>query len=464
MTTRIASAVRPASGTPSWRGRSPNALLLHALGLMVLLSVSWSRSGIAQVGPAEISDPQLKAAEQDFLPQMMEVNRTIRRIKFPFVFGLSRYAGLDVKEQAGADARGLEFVRFHDRLVLKLTGNYNAAFNTDLLSANQRAGRVFRDVVSPILRLFPDNFTRNDRFDAFGFEIAYHIRTHSHGFEYEGKEIFVLVMDKSDALSFSKEKGEEKRQEALNRSEIYLDGKPFGLALGARDPFDADALGRSVRKRYPADPEAEEAASGSRQELPQREQSQTAANQQAATQVSNLKAVTMDLPQQGVSVNPGKQIRSDLDTLQKKVQSQLDSLAAEGLVKHHFVEYAPPSLVSFRDQIALQLTIKNPSAFDSDGTSIYKRAARSFDLFLAPQLKAILDKVPVMPELGCLDITIINELATKSGPSSEALELIIPLVTLRRFTDLEITNQQLIDESVVLVNGVRIALNLQAVE
>jgi hypothetical protein len=37
-------------------------------------------------------------------------------------------------------------------------------------------------------------------------------------------------------------------------------------------------------------------------------------------------------------------------------------------------------------------------------------------------------------------------------------------MALRNFVNADITNQQLIDQSIVLVNGVRIALNLQLVE
>jgi len=61
-------------------------------------------------------------------------------MKFPFLFIPSRYVGLDPTDQQGADQRGLEFVRFHDRTILKVSGNYNAAFNANLLTQNQRRG------------------------------------------------------------------------------------------------------------------------------------------------------------------------------------------------------------------------------------------------------------------------------------------------------------------------------------
>jgi hypothetical protein len=71
-----------------------------------------------------------------------------------------------------------------------------------------------------------------------------------------------------------------------------------------------------------------------------------------------------------------------------------------------------------------------------------------------------------MQGLAGLDITVLNQFISGSSTtvSSEAVEYICPLGQLRRFTEYEITNQQLLEQSIILVNGVRIALNLQQVE
>ena len=114
--------------------------------------------------------------------------------------------------------------------------------------------------------------------------------------------------------------------------------------------------------------------------------------------------------------------------------------------------------------IYLQLTLRNPNVFDPNTTSIYKRAARSFDLFLGPRLKGLLAKTPDDPSIAGLDITVLTEFSAKTTASSEAIEFICPLAALRQFADADMTNQDLIDQSVVLVNGVRIALDLQKVE
>jgi len=423
----------------------------------------WSAApGFAQVSPVEIFNPRLKAAEKAYLTKLVAVNREIAKMKFPFVLSLNRYAGLDPKDQIGADPRGLEFVNFRDRLVLKLTGNYNAAYNSDLLTPNQRSNRVFDEVIVPILQLLPNHFSPSDNFDAFGFEIAYHVRRKTRDYEYEGREIIVVVLDKADALTFVNAQQDSKRQEALNRADIYVDGKPFGLALGERDAFPVEALERSVHKQ-PTLGSAQTA-------VPDSASADEAARTVRAIEnrIPLFQASSVD-PRKGAA-QPDSQVSriaptpGEVESLQRKYQSQLDALGKEGAASFHFVDYAPPSFEVFRNQFFLQLSLRNPQSFDKDATSIYKRAARSFDLFLAPQLKPVLDKIPGGAEIAGLDITIVNDLTSKSTRSSEALEFICPLKTLRQFAAAEITNQELINQSVVLVNGVRIALNLQQVE
>jgi hypothetical protein len=146
-------------------------------------------------------------------------------------------------------------------------------------------------------------------------------------------------------------------------------------------------------------------------------------------------------------------------------QSQLAALAKEGAAKYHFVDYAPPTFMVFRDQIALQMTLRNSLQFGPAKGSIYKRAAQSFDLFLAPQMKDLSDRISPDVEFQFLDFSVLNKLSP-GGPkgTSEAIEFICPRAAVKQFVSAEITNQQLLDQSIILVNGVRIALNLQLVE
>ena len=460
---------------------------LSTLGACLLFFPS---PGWGQVSAAEITNPRLKALEKANLDKLMELNHEISHMKFPFPFVLTRYVGLDPKAQIAADTRGIEFVKFHDRLVLKISGNYNAAFNSDLLTQNERANHVVDEVVAPILPLLTKYFPGNPAFDAFGFEISYHVRTHNKQFGYEGKEFLALSFSKADISAYLNAQRQSSKQEIIDRSEVYLDGKEFGLALGQRKAFDVEGLDKS-EPSHPLEAKVvtDHAESKEVDPAPIAHDSNI---RLAGLNLDTLPTFRLPPPVKPATLSAGGALPStpsatpaplsaagalpatpsvtpapaavDLDELQKKYQPQLDTLTQDGLAHYHFVDYAPASIGLFHKQVYLQITLRNPALFDRNGTSIYKRAAQSFDLFLAPQLKGLLAKIPSDQEITGVDVTVLDEFSRAASSSSEALEFICPLSPLRQFADAEITNQDLISQSVILVNGVRIALNLQQVE
>jgi len=430
----------------------------------------------AQVSPSEILNPRLKAAQSAYFPQIKALYNEINKAHFPFTFALGRYVGLDPTKQVGSDARGIEFVIFHDRMILKISGNYNAAYGSERMTQNERANRTFSDVIAPILLLVSKTIPADVTCDGIGFEISYHVRTNAKNFDYEGKEILVAILDRPDVLAFASATTNSQRQEILNHSDIYLDGKEFGLSLDGIAPLDLDALDRSGQPQpVPQRPAAQNALATRPDSSPAnppvklvgiRPQSQLdtfnrTGQLSAPEQLHNEPA---PVPATVAAEAVVALTADDTDKLQAKYQTQLDDLAKEGLEKHHFVDYAPPSFVIYRNEIVLQLTLRNTNHFSQETTSIYKRAAQSFDLFLATKLKDILDKIPADASFEGFDITILNQFGSDPKFSSEAIEFICPRSALRHFVDADITNQQLIDQSIVLVNGVRIALNLQLVE
>jgi hypothetical protein len=440
--------------------RSIRCYLLCALLLLA------AREGFTQVSPAEIKNPDLKAAEAKYFPQLKALNREISATQFPFSLYLSRFVGLDPAKQAEADSRGLEFVRFHDRAVLKITANYNAAYNADLLNQNERASRTFQEVIVPILKLVTKEIPPDVTCDAIGFEISYHARTPNRNYDYEGKEILVVLFERADAFAFLPASAAE-RQEILNRSDVYVNGREFGLALGEHDAIDVEALPRSVPRKVPEASPASAAASASQLAVTNpnlaapRSTSKPAPPGTAAASMADTPAPDSGSVPEFRAVPP---TQSDLDGLQAKYKTQLETLAKEGSAKFHFVDYAPPSFAIFQNKLVLQLTLRNSLHFDAEKSSIYKRAAQSFDLFLAPQFKDLLDKTPTDAEFDAYDFSILNQLSATPHPLSEAIEFICPRKAATRFANAEITNQQLVDQSIVLVNGVRVALNLQLVE
>jgi hypothetical protein len=426
-------------------------------------------AAFAQVSAAEILNPDLKALEQQYFPQLKAINQSIGKTQFPYPFYLSRYVGLDPAEQVETDSRGLEFVRFQDRSVLKVTGNYNAAYDTHKLTQNERAARTFHDVVAPILRLVTAEIPPDINCDSIGFEISHHSRTRDKNYDYEGKEILVVVLDRGDAFLLSQTANDADRQEILNRSKIYLNGKEFGLSLSERDPLNVQALPRSVPAKIDASSTAGASTSMSRlarlspmlMSTPAHPESPVSASPPAAGADPAADAGSNAL---ATGAAPPAPTQANAEHLDEKYHAKLDGLAKLGAVKFNFVDYSPPTFVVFGNRMALQMTLRSTLHFDPAKSSIYKRAAQSFDLFLAPKFKDLLEKIPPEMEFQSFDFSVINQLGPGPKGASEAVEFICPRTALRQFADAEMTNQQLIDQSVVLVNGVRVALNLQLVE
>lgn len=441
-------------------------LLILVFGLAI---VSYVQVASAQVSPAEILNPDLKALEESYFPQLKTLNQSIARTKFPFPFYLSRFVGIDPAQQAEADSRGLEFVRFQDRLILKVSGNYSAAYDTNRMTQNERAAGTLRTIILPILEQVTAALPQDMACDGIGFEISYHARSRERSYDFEGKENLVLVLDRNDAWALSIAATDPMRQEILNRNKIYVSGKDYGLSLTERDPLNVQALPRSI----PARPDATSTARSSTlvahssllkssQALPAVISPALAPSADPVPASSNPQLATVKAADPPPA--PALAVPPDADRLNDRYQSQLAALAKEGITKYHFVDYAPPTFMIFRDQIALQLTLRNSIQFDPQKSSIYKRAAQSFDLFLAPQMKDLSDRISPDVEFQFLDFSVLNKLSPGPKGSSEAIEFICPRAAVKQFVNAEITNQQLLDQSVILVNGVRIGLTLQLVE
>ena len=453
--------------------KSERSLGFHSnklLFALVLLLAVCAIPAAAQVSPNEILNPDLKALEQTYFQQLIGINQSIAKIKFPFPFYLSRYVGLDPAKQVEADSRGLEFVRFQDHVILKITGNYNAAYDTLRMTQNERAAATFRSIVLPALQIVTAALPEDLACDGIGFEVAHHTRTNDRSYDFEGKETLVVVFDRADAWAVSRAGSDAARQEILNRSKVFVSGKDYGLSLTERDPANVETLARSIPAKPDATSSARSSALTSHSALlkpaisasvPQNSASpSTSAPPESAPAAAEPASTPAADPQPATPAAT----QSDADRLDEKFQTQLGALAKEGATKFHFVAYAPPTFVLFHDQIALQMTLKNSLQFGPAKGSIYKRAAQSFDLFLAPLLKDISERVSPDVEFQLFDFSVLNKLSPTAKETSEAIEFICPRKTLKQFVNAEITNQQLLDQSIVLVNGVRIALNLQLVE
>jgi hypothetical protein len=434
-----------------WRAR------FFGAGLLCAAIFSAAHPALAQISPTEISNPVLRNAEEKFYSQLEALHKAIARKDFPYPFLLTRYVTAN-PDSAHFDSRGIEFVNFQGQVVLKVSGIYRAAFNADQLTQNERAARTFREVIVPVLSLIAQVVPPDVECDSVGFEIAYHARAPTRSFEYEGKEILVVVLSREDAFALAGHPDEMQLQMVLNRSTVYVNGAEFGLALAGRNPLDLESLehGGAPQSGGGSYSSSSHLAVGSRRP------SSAPPHAEPSGRPSSPAPTASDPPPLAARTGPAP-TPADAERLQTKYQPQLDALMKESAGQFHLVEYAPPSFTLFHDRLVLQLTFRNPASFDKSTSSIYKRAAQSFDLFLAPQLKTILPKLPGVAEIDALDFSVLNRLGAEKD-SSEAIEFVCPVKAVRSFINDEITGQDLINQSIVLVNGVRISLTLQLVE
>jgi hypothetical protein len=436
---------------------------VHALQAfaVILLAVG---SAFAQVSPGEIANPKLKTAEETYLPQLRSLQHAINETQFSLPFILTRYVGLDPSRQTSLDTRGIEFVYFQNRILLKTSGFYSVAFNSEQLTPNERASRTFQEVVIPILHLIAKEIPPDVMCDGIAFEIAYHARDPRQDSDFEGREILAVVLDRADAFALLSESGNEQRQAILNRSGIYLDAQPFALALGQKDALNLDAFGDlDSGEAGSTKPGASAVVGPARVSIANPRLVPTALSTPAQATPAGIRATSFVNSTATQAVRKEAASLADAERLQAQFQPQLDALLKEDGAQFHLVNYAPPSFAIDHKQLVLQLTLRNSLSFEKSTSSIYKRAAQSFDLFLASQLKALLPKLPDNPQLDALDFSVLNHLGNEKD-ESEAVEFICPARAIRSFVEDEIASQDLINQSVVLVNGMRIHLDLEFVE
>ena len=170
------------------------------------------------------------------------------RANFPFTFRLARYLDAKPGQRAALDSNGLEFVYFQGRVVLKVSGFYRVAFNSMQTTQNGRAGQTVQQAVLPILQLITEQMPQNYDYDAIGFEILYDARDTSGGYDYEGHEVLTAVFNRDEAFALARAATDEERQEILSRSDVFVNGKEFELALGQPDPMESHPVQRPAAK------------------------------------------------------------------------------------------------------------------------------------------------------------------------------------------------------------------------
>ncbi len=417
----------------------------------IVLWIAAIQSQAQVLPPAEIKDVALRALQQKYLSELKSIGEAIRAHEFAYAFNFSRKLGLDQKQQPIADQRSIRFEKFEGQVVLEFTGNYYASYSAELMDRHQRARQTFLDVMLPVLQSAVPPFKSNSELDAFGLEISHHVRKKVLGVSAENTENIALILPRTAAERLVAAGSPSEQQEALIQGKLYVDAEPFFLALteGARG--------------VPA-------SSGKTEiEMPNGGSSPGAGAVQTASTPGRMATMRMSIPPLTPAKAPDAPVRDvspeGLQVAQKTHQDLLDRIVREMDTQAHFVSYSPPTYVTFRRAVYLQLTLTTTLDGGLDG-SRYKLAALAFDEHVVHLVRPVLAyfKDDSIADGIVFSSTIRLAGKTAEGASHLAVEFFFPLAALRRYEQYDCTGQELINAGFVLINGERVGLDLQSAE
>jgi len=411
---------------------------------LVLLSAALS---CAQVVPAnEIKDVQLHALQVQYNYDLTEVGREILALKFDYPFYLSRKLDLDEAQQARADQHSIRFDRYAGQTVVAITGNYYVAYSADKVNSDQRAHNSFLKVVLPILQAAVPRFQNNQDVQGYAVEISHHVLGRAMGVSMEQPENLMVFLPQKAAVNLVGSKDETVQQAALLAGQSFINGQPVTLWMSG----DGPQLGAVPPAAEPkSEHSGDQTVSG---------HVQTLAPATAAPAAAPKPMETPPPPPRDLSPEALSALGSSKQDVLAKLTKDLDSQA-------HFVSYAAPSFVAFRQGIYLELSL-NTNLPESAAGSRYKIAATAFDDHIAHLVRPVVAYFKDESAFDGISFSTTVKVASKSktGNTSEAVEFFFPFSAMRCYEKYDCTGQQLIDGGTVLINGERVALDLQTAE
>jgi len=419
-------------------------------------SVSWfavmllaASASLAQVvSPVEIKDPELRSLQQQYMDELRSTGQDILAEHFDYPFYLSRKLDLDEAEQQRADQRSIRFDHYNGRTVVAITGNYYAAYSAEKVNEDQRARSTFVNVVLPILKAVVPRFQANRDIQGYAVEVSHHILGKVMSVSMEQPENLMVFLPQNAAIKLVAAKDKTAQQAALLEGQVFLNAAPITIWLSGEGPRLATAEEGSAHGRGSPESVGAEIVQGSN-----------------AGERSPSPASLSPKPVSPPPAPPRDTSPQALSALQTSNQELIAKLVGELNPQAHFVAYAAQSFVAFRQGIYLELSM-NTSLPESASGSRYKLAAMAFDDHVAHLVRPALAYFKEDPQFDGISFSTTVHLAAKtaSSNSSEAVEFFFPFSALRCYEKYDCTGQQLIDAGTVLINGERVALDLQIAE
>jgi hypothetical protein len=418
---------------------------------LIFIVVATGAASAQVLTPAEIKDPDLRSLQQQYMNDLKLVGQDILALPLGYRFYLSRKLDLDESRQRQADQRSIRFDRYNGQTVLAVSGNYYAAY-TEKIGADQRARSTFVNVVMPILKSEVPRFQTNHQVQGYAVEISHHVLGKVMGVTVETPENLMVYLPQSGALQLMGSRDENVQQTGLMQGQIFLNAQPITIWLNGEGPLSArstDPNASSTKRRAPTTgAEIPLAGDGSGGQAP------------VSTPAAPVMRPNDALPTPVRDASP-----QALATLQASSQELLAKLVKELDPQAHFVSYAPQTFVAFRQGIYLELSL-NTTLPESAAGSRYKLASMAFDDHVAHLIRPTLAYFKEEPKFDGISFSTTVHLDGKvpAAGKSEAVELFFPFAALRCYEKYDCTGQQLIDAGAVLINGERVALDLQIAE
>jgi hypothetical protein len=412
-------------------------------GVAIWLTLLGAASSVsAQVlTPTELSDPKTQRLQQLYFKALVAIGSEVEAHKFPYPFYFSRVLDVDQSRMPMQDQRSIRFDFYKNQTVLEITGNYYAAYSADRMDPYARLKETFQQVVMPILQASVPHFPDDSAFTAYAIEVSHHVRQKEMGMSAEHPENVTVIIPVLSAQKLVDAKNDDQKQSAMLEAQVFLNGQPYSIWMQEGAPSEEwkqSNAPRPVDKKQPVETSAVTA--------------QTAPSTSPSVSASLMKTTPSTLR---------IYTQEDLAKLQRQNQDVVERMT-KGLDKEaHFLAYAPPSFIGFRQGAYLQLSITtqlNAAA----GTSRYKLAALAFDDHISHLVRPVLNYFPVDQGFDGINFTSMIHVADGSSPL--AVEFFFPFRIMRCFASYDCTGQQLIDSGTVVINGERSALDLQVAE
>jgi len=387
------------------------------------------------VSPLEIADPELRALQQRYTGTLQAVATQIETLKFPYPFYFSRVLDVNEAKQRQLDQRSIRFAKFENQTVLQITGNYYASYATPPMDGNARARKTFLDVMLPLLKAAVPQFPADQDFQGFALEVSHHIRGTVSGIKAENSENVVVVLPRAAAKKLVNATDVEAQQAALLDGRAYLNGEPMMLWL-SEDPTPADWNKRAKEKRAPP-------AEAPPQPVPAAE---------ASVSQALIKPPAMPVR----LITP-----STLKTLEASHQEVVARILRDLASQANFVSYAAPAFIGFHEGAYLQLSMTT-TLDQKQPVSRYAAAALAFDDHVSHLVRPVLAYFQQDSSFDGVDFS-----TTVKGSAVEkslAVEFFLPFSAMRCYAQYDCSGQQLLNSGIVLINGERAGLDLQASE